>query len=77
MITTARSPEEQNKTMLRITCAKNYLPRVLLALQFAQDLDTHLFESLKWMLATTGIRDCGFDFEDVGQPDKVCHVLLF
>eukprot|EP00752_Nemacystus_decipiens_P001338 g1328.t1 len=35
-----------------------------------QDFDPHTFESLKWMLANTGMRDMGFDFEDVGLPDK-------
>ncbi|CAM9354654.1 unnamed protein product [Ectocarpus sp. 6 AP-2014] len=35
-----------------------------------QDFDSQSFESLKWMLANTGMRDMGFDFEDVGLPDK-------
>lgn len=40
-------------------------------LKLAQDFDPQRFESLKWMLANTGMRDMGFDFEDVGMPDKV------
>lgn len=36
-----------------------------------QDFDPQRFESLKWMLTNTGMRDMGFDFEDVGLPDKV------
>lgn len=36
-----------------------------------QDFDPQQCESLKWMLANTGMRDMGFDFEDIGLPDKV------
>lgn len=43
----------------------------------AQDFDPQSFESLKWMLANTGMRDMGFDFEDVGLPDKVRFFLFF
>eukprot|EP00903_Cladosiphon_okamuranus_P007175 g6967.t1 len=35
-----------------------------------QDFDPQTFESLKWMLANTGMRDMGFDFDEVGLPDK-------
>lgn len=41
-----------------------------------QDFDPQRFESLKWMLTNTGMRDMGFDFEDVGLPDKVQHFIL-
>eukprot|EP00904_Undaria_pinnatifida_P009477 jgi/Undpi1/565/HiC_scaffold_10.g04029.m1 len=40
------------------------------ALRDLQDFDPQRFESLKWMLANTGMRDMGFDFEDVGEPDR-------
>ncbi|CAN0228569.1 unnamed protein product [Ectocarpus sp. 8 AP-2014] len=40
------------------------------ALRDLQDFDSQSFESLKWMLANTGMRDMGFDFEDIGLPDK-------
>ena len=41
-----------------------------------QDFDPQRFESLKWMLANTGMRDMGFDFEDVGEPDRVSTTTL-
>ena len=37
----------------------------------AQEFDPQRFENLKWVLANPGIREMDFDFEDVGEPDRV------
>ncbi|CAM9525155.1 unnamed protein product [Scytosiphon promiscuus] len=47
-----------------------YITGTSTTLRDLQDFDPQTFESLKWMLANTGMREMGFDFEDVGQPDK-------